>query len=195
MGCSVYRLAERRRSVRRFHSGQVGLEDVLYAVRTALQAPSGANRQPWRFVIIYDQRVKARLREVCEQWERRFHEGRGLPEWFRRWMEERGIGWEKPFLTEAPYILAVAADKKAPYGRESVRLAIGYLLLALEEKGLASLTYTPTNPRAAAGILGIPDSYSLEALIPIGRPADNKGKESRMRLEDAVFYNVWGGKR
>ena len=192
--CSVFRLAERRRSIRRFSSEPIDLRDILYALSAALQAPSGANRQPWRFVVIGDQEVKAELRRTCEHWEKRFHESRGVPEWFKRWLEERGIGWEKPFLTEAPYIIAVAAWRKAPYGRESTWLAVGYLLLALEERGLASLTYTPSNPRAAARVLGIPEDYTLETLIPVGRPSEDKAKEPRMDLKEAVFYDHWGNR-
>jgi nitroreductase len=188
----VFKLAKNRRSIRRFCPEPVDPRDVFYALSTALQAPSGANMQPWRFIVVKDQGVKARLRSVCEQWEKRFHEGRGLPQWFRQWLEERGIGWEKPFLTEAPYIVAVASWRKAPYGRESTWLAIGYMLLSLEERGLAPLTYTPSNPRAAAEVLDIPGDYSLEALIPVGKPAEDKAKEPRMSLEKAVYLDKWG---
>jgi len=188
----VLGLAERRRSIRSYSREPVSLDDVFYAISAALQAPSGANRQPWRFIVVTDEEVKRRLREVCEYWERRFHEGRGVPEWFRAWLEERGITWEKRFLTDAPVLIAVASDRRAPYSRESTWLAIGYLLLALEERGLASLTYTPSNPHEAARVLGIPGSYSLEAIIPVGKPAEEKEKEPRMSLGEAVFLERWG---
>ncbi len=191
-GSCVYSLARNRRSIREYSRDPISISDVLYAVSAALEAPSGANKQPWRFIIIVDSETKKELRRVCEEWERRFHQGRGLPKWFREWLRERGITWEKRFLTDAPVLLAVAANKKAPYARESTWLAIGYLLLALEERGLASLTYTPANPRAAARVLGIPDDYTLEALIPVGKPRGVKEKEPRLGLAETVYLNKWG---
>ncbi len=98
------------------------------------------------------------------------------------------------FLTDAPVLVAVLAYKKAPYARKSTWLAIGYLLLALEEKGLALLTYTPSNPHAVARVLSIPKDYTLEAIIPIGKPAQFKEKEPRRTLQEKVYYNKWGYK-
>lgn len=188
----VYELARNRRSIRKYMEEPIPIEDVLYAIRTALQAPSGANMQPWRFIIIDDPVVKEEIRKVAERWEKKLHESKSIPEWFKRWLLERGITWRKEFLAKAPYLIIVLADKKAPYGRESVWVSIGYFLLALEEKGLASLTYTPTNPRAIATLLGVPGNYSLEAIIPVGKPGEDKVKEPRMELEDAVYFNRWG---
>lgn len=183
----ILELARRRRSVRSYKPDPPPLEDVIYAIEAALQAPSGANRQPWSFILVRSPHVKRAIREVAEEWERRLHEGRGLPEWFRGWLRERGITWRKPFLTEAPYLIAVLADRRAPYSRESVWLAIGYMLLALEEKGLASLTYTPANPHAVARVLGVTEkTHTLEAIIPVGYPAEEKEKEPRKSLEEAL---------
>lgn len=189
---SVYELARRRRSIRSYFSDPVPLDNVLYAIETAMQAPSGANRQPWRFIIVNDPKVKGEIRRVAEEWERKLHESDTIPVWFREWLRERGITWRKDFLTDAPYLIVVLADKRAPYARESVWLAVGYMLLALEEKGLASLTYTPTNPRAIARILGVPDYYTLETIIPVGLHRGDKVKEPRMSLDEAVYYNRWG---
>ncbi|NOZ30622.1 MAG: nitroreductase family protein [Crenarchaeota archaeon] len=189
---NVYELARRRKSIRRYFSDPVPLEHVLYAIKTAMQAPSGANRQPWRFIIVDDPKVKSEIRRVAEEWERKLHESETIPGWFREWLRERGITWRKDFLTDAPYLIVVLANKRAPYARESVWLAVGYLLLALEEKGLASLTYTPTNPRAIARILWVPEQYTLETIIPVGLPRGDKVKEPRMSLEEAVYYNRWG---
>ena len=188
----VLKLARRRRSIRRYKSTPINLDKVLYAIMAALEAPSGANRQPWRFIVVDDPELKARIRSECERWEKRFHESPHLPAWFREWASSRGITWRKEFLTDAPYLIAVASYRKAPYARESTWLAIGYLLLALEEAGLASLTYTPTNPRAVARILGIPEDYTLETIIPVGEPAEDKRKEPRLSLSEAVYYNLWG---
>ena len=187
----VLKLARRRRSIRRYKRTPISLNKVLYAIMAALEAPSGANRQPWRFIIVDDPELKARIRAECEYWEKRFYESPHLPAWFREWASSRGITWKKEFLTDAPYLIAVASYRKAPHSRESTWLAIGYLLLALEEVGLASLTYTPSNPLAVARILGIPDDYTLETIIPVGEPADDKRKEPRLSLSQAVYYNLW----
>ncbi len=191
-GGVVLSLASKRRSIRRYRRDSINIGDVLYAIKAALQAPSGANMQPWRFVVVVDPKMKVRLREVCEEWEKRFHESPTLPAWFREWLRRRGITWRKDFLTDAPVLVAVAAYKKAPYARESTWLAIGYLLLALEERGLASLTYTPPNPRRVAAILGIPEDYTLETIIPVGLPGEDKAKEPRMSLREAVYLDSWG---
>ncbi|MCE4606287.1 MAG: nitroreductase family protein [Desulfurococcales archaeon] len=189
---NILRIAMSRRSTRRFSSEPIEVKDVLYAVQVALQAPSGANRQPWRFIIIFDPEIKRGVRHLCEEWERKFHESQSLPKWFKEWLEERNISWEKPFLEEAPALIIVLADKKAPYSRESTWLAIGYILLALEEKGLASLTYTPANPQVISRYLDVPLNYTLEAIIPVGRSGENKVKESRLGLEDTVCIDRWG---
>lgn len=189
---TVYELARSRKSNRCFSTEPVPIDDVLYAIRVALEAPSGANRQPWRFILVRDPRVKEGLRREAERWEKKLHESKSIPEWFAEWLRERGITWRKEFLTRAPILIVVLADKRAPYSRESVWLAIGYLLLALEERKLSSLTYTPTNPKAIARILGVPDQYTLEAIIPVGKPDCIKEKEPRISLEDAVYIDKWG---
>ncbi|MCE4616964.1 MAG: nitroreductase family protein [Desulfurococcales archaeon] len=188
----VLELASKRRSIRKFMTTPVPLGDVFYAIKAALQAPSGANRQPWRFVVIGDSETKMRIREASEAWEKRFHESGSLPEWFRKWLRERNITWEKPFLSEAPYLIAVFSRRGEPYARESTWLAIGYLLLALEEKGLASLTYTPANPNVLAKMIGTPRNYMLETIIPVGLAGEDKKKENRLSLREAVFINEWG---
>jgi len=188
----VFQLARQRKSVRKYSDENVNMDDLYYAIRTALEAPSGANRQPWRFILVRDEYTKRRIRDTCEYWERRFHGSTTLPKWFADWLRSRGITWRKSFLTEAPVLIAVAADTTAPYWKESTWLSIGYLLLALEERGLASLTYTPTNPRAVAELLGIPRNYSLECIIPVGKAAEDKVKEARRGLEKTVYIDLWG---
>ena len=187
----VFAIAKRRSSIRDFLNEKVLLEDVLYAISTALQAPSGANRQPWRYIIIEDETLKSKIRKLCENAEKKFYES-NLVDWFKEWVRKRGISWKKPFLTEAPYLIAVFADIKAPYAKESVWLAIGYLLLALEEKRLSSLTYTPPNFEEIRTLLGVPKGHKLETIIPVGKKAKEKIKEPRMEIKDVVYINKWG---
>ena len=151
----VLNLARKRRSIRKYSKEPIDLGDVLYAISVAIQALSGANRQPWRFIIVADEDIKRKIREACEKAEKEFYGSNKLPKWFRKWTKERGITWKKPFLTEAPYLIVVVSNKNAPYSKESTWLAIGYLLLALEEKGIASLTYTPSDSYEVSRILKI----------------------------------------
>lgn len=188
----ILSLARRRCSIRKYSREAIDLNDILYAISAAIQAPSGANRQPWRFIIIANESIKKKLREACELCEKKFYESDDVPEWFRRWVKEREITWAKPFLTDAPYLIVVSSYRGAPYFKESTWLAIGYLLLALEERGIASLTYTPSNPDEVAKVLKIPEDYSLEVIIPVGKPADKKAKEPRFSLQQVVFYDQWG---
>ncbi|MCE4613974.1 MAG: nitroreductase family protein [Desulfurococcales archaeon] len=190
----LLKIATSRKSTRKYSSEPVSLDNILYAIQVALQAPSGANRQPWRFILVMDGELKHELREISEEWERKFHDSRALPRWFKEWLHERNISWQKPFLEEAPILIVVLTDRKAPYGRESTWLAIGYLLLALEERGLASLTYTPSNPHVIARRLGVPDNYTLEAIIPVGKSGEAAEKEPRLKPSDAVYLDKWGGK-
>uniref|UniRef100_A0A7C4BAI4 Nitroreductase family protein n=1 Tax=Thermofilum pendens TaxID=2269 RepID=A0A7C4BAI4_THEPE len=185
-------LAERRRSVRAYAASPIKLEDVVYALKAAIQAPSGANQQPWRFVVITDPEVKAEVRRVCEEGEKKFYAS--VKGELREWLEERGFTWRKSFLTEAPVLVAVFAETGKPYAVQSVWLAIGYMLLALEERELGSLTYTPPNPGEVARVLGAPPGYTLQAVIPVGKSIDPKPKEPRMRLEQAAYLNKWGAR-
>jgi len=179
----VLDFARRRVSVRDFLSNPIDLRDVLYAIDVARNAPSGANRQPWRFVIVVDGDLKVENRMYCEEVERGFHSR--APEWMKKWLREKGITWRKEFLTQAPVLIMVFGKIGEPYWVQSVWLAIGYMLLALEEKGLASLTYTPSKVEWANELLGVPKEYVLQAIIPVG-----KAKE-RLRLEDTVHCNRW----
>ena len=182
--------ARRRVSVRDFLSNPIDPGDVLYAIDVARNAPSGANRQPWRFVIVVDGDLKVKIRMYCEEVERGFHSR--APEWMKKWLREKGITWRKEFLTQAPVLIMVFGKIGEPYWVQSVWLAIGYMLLALEEKGLASLTYTPSKVEWANELLGVPKEYALQAIIPVGKAKETPKAKERLRLEDTVYCNRWG---
>ena len=183
-------LAKRRKTVRRFSSTQVNLKDVLVALETACQAPSGANSQPWRFVIITDSQIKRRIREICERIEREFYSK--VNGELREWLLARGFSWKKPFLEEAPVLVLILSETKAPYSTESVWLAIGYTLLALEELNLGTVTYTPSNAKGVLDEVDVPDGFRLEAILPIGVSTDEKSKEPRLSLDEVTYMNSWG---
>ncbi len=186
----MLKLATERKSIRAYSSEEIPLSKVLYAIRAALQAPSGANQQPWSFVVIQDPKIKEEIRKACESGERRFYQivRGGL----REWLESKGLNWEKPFLTEAPYLIAVFAQLGKPFSIQSTWLAIGYLLLALEEVGLASLTYTPPNPSEIARILRVPRNMVLQTVIPVGKAKERKRKEPRKDLKETTYLDMWG---
>lgn len=173
-----------RRTVRDFAPDDVPLDIVDAAVEAAVSAPSGANRQPWRFVIVRDKEVKRRIRQAAEAEEREFYERRITPEW-REDLAPLGTDWRKPFLEIAPYLIVVfrmdyeparLADgterhKKNYYVQESVGIAVGILLAALHEAGLATLTHTPSPMGFLSEILGRPKHERPYLLIPVGYPA------------------------
>ena len=182
----VYELAKKRATIREFKDESVPLDDVIYALNVAKEAPSGANKQPWRFVIVTDMKKKHKIREFCEEIEKQFHEL--APDWMKKWFKKRNITWKKPFLENAPVLILVFADNKAPYYIQSTWIAIGYLLLALEEKGLATVTYTPSKIRWFNEFFDIPQNYVLQVILPIGKPAtDSYKKQPRKKLEELIF--------
>lgn len=170
----------RRRSVRDFSDRPVPRQVIARAVRAAATAPSGANRQPWHFAVVSDPGVKSRIREAAEAEERKFYEERATDEWLEA-LEALGTGPEKPFLEEAPYLIAVfarsydvdeAGDKvKNYYVQESVGIATGILITALHHSGLATLTHTPSPMGFLNDVLGRPDNERPFLLLVVGYPA------------------------
>ncbi len=186
----IYTLAARRKTIRKFSSRPVAWNDVVLAIQSACQAPSGANAQPWRFMIVTDPQIKGRIRKACEQGEIEFYAN--VKDELRDWLVGKGLNWRKPFLEDAPVLILVFSEHKAPYSLQSVWLAIGYLLLVLEERGLGTVTYTPSNTQGVLDALEVPEEFRLEAILPIGVPADDKPKEHRRQLEEVTFFNSWG---
>jgi nitroreductase len=182
-------LATRRKTARKFAKTPVSMEDVLYSIRVAVQAPSGANRQPWRFLIVDDRNLRGRIRAACEDQEKFFHAGADLS--LQQWFQSKNINWDKPFLTDAPLLLAVFSDQDIIYATESTWLALGYIILALEEKGLATVVYTPPHPKDLRSLFNAPLEFRLETVLPIGYSADPKPKEERRPLESFIFRNFW----
>jgi nitroreductase len=175
---------KRRRSVRDFSPEPVPLDVVDAAIEAAGTAPSGANRQPWRFVLVRDLEVKRKIREAAEAEEREFYERRAPAEWLEA-LAPLGTDWRKPFLETAPCLIvvfrldyepALLADgtehhTKNYYVQESVGIAVGILLAALHIAGLATLTHTPSPMSFLTQILGRPRHERPYLLIPVGYPA------------------------
>jgi nitroreductase len=171
-----------RRSVRAFSTDPVPRELIDNALEVAGTAPSGAHQQPWTFAVVSDPVLKARLREAAEAEERDFYDHRATPEW-KRAIEPIGTDWVKTHITDAPYVIVVfeqawrpgsAGEKlKHYYVRESVGIAVGYLLAALQVSGLCALTHTPSPMKFLGELLGRPANERPFILIPVGYPADD----------------------
>ncbi|MFN0168495.1 MAG: nitroreductase family protein [Bryobacteraceae bacterium] len=169
-----------RRSVRAFSSEPVPREVIEWAIRTAGTAPSGANQQPWRFVVVSDPDVKRRIREAAEQEERENYERRFPDDWLEA-IAPLGTDWHKEFLEIAPVLIVIFridygldGERKIKhyYVNESVGIATGFLLAALHISGLATLTHTPSPMGFLARILNRPPNERPYLLIPVGYPAE-----------------------
>ena len=161
-----------RRSIRQFSSTAVDEQIVADAIAAANSAPSGANRQPWRFVVVSDPARKAQIRDGAEAEERAFYGTRASSEWLEA-LAPLGTDWRKPHLTDAPLLIVVfeVHRPKPYYPKESVGISVGFLLAALHAAGLATLTHTPSPMRFLNGILGRPKEERPHLLIPTGYPA------------------------
>jgi nitroreductase len=169
-----------RRTVRTFSSEPVPYNLIETAIRTAATAPSGANQQPWRFVVVSDPQLKREIRIAAEAEEKQNYERRFPDEWLEA-LEPFATDWHKEFLEIAPYVIAVfridygidenGNKRKHYYAGESVGIATGFLLAALHLAGLATLVHTPSPMGFLAKILDRPPNERPYLLIPVGYPA------------------------
>jgi len=170
----------RRRSVRDFDPRPVPRAWIEGAIRTASSAPSGANRQPWRFVAVSDPALKRKIRVAAEAEEKESYEKRMSEEWLAA-LEPLGTDWRKPFLETAPWLVVVFAElwealpgggkRKNYYVKESVGIACGFFIAALHTLGLVTLTHTPSPMGFLNEILGRPANEKPYILFPVGFPA------------------------
>ena len=171
-----------RRSVRAFSTEPVPRELIDNALEVAGTAPSGAHQQPWTFAVVSEPALKQRLREAAEAEERDFYDRRATDEW-KQAIEPVGTDWVKTHITDAPYVIVVfeqawrpgpAGEKlKHYYVRESVGIAVGYLLAALQVSGLVALTHTPSPMKFLTELLGRPENERPFILIPVGYPSED----------------------
>jgi len=170
-----------RRTVRDFAPDDVPDEVLNLAIAAAASAPSGANLQPWKFVVVRDAEVKRRIRVAAEEEEKENYGGRMPEEWLRA-LAPLQTDWHKEFLEIAPALIVVfkeeygiAADGSRVthyYVNESVGIACGFLLAALNAAGLATLTHTPSPMGFLRDILERPKNEKPFLLIPVGYPAE-----------------------
>lgn len=170
-----------RRTVREFSARQVSQELLEIIVRTAGTAPSGANKQPWRFVIVTDPALKRDIRNAAEKEERESYDHRMPKEWLDD-LAALGTDWHKEFLEIAPALIVVFSidyekegekTRKNYYVKESVGIAVGFLLMAIHNAGLVSLTHTPSPMNFLQTILRRPVNERPFLLIPVGYPDEH----------------------
>ncbi|MFT5253030.1 MAG: iodotyrosine deiodinase [Flavobacteriales bacterium] len=177
---SFYEKMENRRSVREFSDRPIAREIIENIIKTASTAPSGAHKQPWTFCVIANPEMKKQIRIAAEEEERASYESRMSNEWLDD-LKPLGTDWQKPFLEIAPYLIIVfrriyefgpeGKKKNNYYVQESVGLATGFLLAAIHDAGLVSLTHTPSPMNFISKILNRPENEKPFLLIPVGYPA------------------------
>jgi nitroreductase len=189
-----------RRTTRHFAPEAVSRELIELAIQTAGTAPSGANRQPWRFVAVDDPDIKARMRVAAEAEERENYHGRMPKEW-REALEPLGTDEHKAHITDAPWVIVVfkqlyeigvSAERiKNYYVDESVGIAVGLFIAAIHHMGLVTLTHTPSPMAFLAQLLRRPDNERAYMLLPVGYPCGDAMVPAirRRGLADILSFN------
>jgi len=176
--CSI----AQRHTVRHFTDEPVAKAVIETCLLAAGTAPSGANHQPWHFACVNDIAIKKKIREAAEAEEREFYGGKGSEEWLND-LKKIGTDASKPFLETAPWLIAIFAERygvdekgnkrKNYYTPESVGIATGFLINALHEAGLATLTHTPNPMKFLNRILDRPSNERPYILLVVGHPSDD----------------------
>ena len=170
-----------RRSVRGFSNEDIPDIVLENIIRTAMSAPSGANKEPWQFSVVKDKTVKKKIRKAAEAEEKKFYKERATEEWLKD-LNKFETDWRKPFLEKAPALIVVfrqsydnrgGLKRKNYYVGESVGIASGFLITAIHNAGLVSLTHTPSPMGFLEKILKRPTNEKAFLLIPVGYPEPN----------------------
>lgn len=175
---SVYDVYDQRRSVRFFSDRPVSRETIEWLCKAAGTAPSGAHKQPWRFVCVSNADMKRRIREAAEAEERDFYSSRASERWLAD-LAPFGTDANKPFLEIAPWLIVVFQLSKTDeggqvyYREESVGIASGMLISAIHQAGLVTLTHTPSPMKFLTRVLERPSHERPFLLLPVGYPADD----------------------
>ncbi len=193
-----YQDMDKRRSCRYFTDEPVDREVIENIIKTAASAPSGAHKQPWTFVAVQNPEIKKAIRTAAEKEEKEFYEHRATEEWLAD-LAPIGTDWQKPFLETAPWLIVVfkktwndggSGKSKNYYVQESVGIACGFLISAIHQAGLVTLTHTPSPMNFLADILKRPENEKPFLLLPVGQPAPDATVPdlARKELEE---MSVW----
>ena len=195
-----YSFNNKRRSVREFSDKQIPIEVIENIIKTASTAPSGANKQPWTFCVVKSLEMKKKIRLAAEEEERKSYAERMSEEWLDD-LKHIGTDANKPFLETAPYLIIVfkrpyeidSEGKKHPnyYVNESVGLACGFLISAIHNAGLVTLTHTPSPMRFLEQILERPSNERAFLLLPVGYAVDKVYVPDIQRKELDVIMGIY----
>jgi len=177
---TYFNFMDKRRSVRHFSDKLIPLDIIENIIKTASTAPSGAHKQPWTFCLIQSPKIKHKIREAAEAEEEKSYSQRMSETWLRD-LAPLGTNADKPFLETAPYLIVVfkkayeidsnGEKRQNYYVNESVGLACGFLISAIHNAGLVTLTHTPSPMRFLEQILDRPSNERAFLLLPVGYPA------------------------
>lgn len=188
-----------RRSVRNYSPDSVNMSIIGSCLSIANSAPSGANRQPWHFVVVTDDSLKKEIRHAAEAEEQAFYRERASKEWLNA-IAPMSVNENKPFLEEAPCLIVIFAEQyimqpdgrreKNYYVSESVGIATGFLIAALHNSGLATLTHTPSPMQFLGEILERPRNEKAFLILVTGYPARNAvvPEIAKKPLRDVVTF-------
>lgn len=195
---SFYQLMNIRRSVRHFSERPVSKEIIENLIMTASSAPSGAHKQPWTFCAVSDPALKSEIRAAAEKEEFDSYHGRMSDEWLKD-LAPLGTDWRKEFLEVAPWLIIVfrksyeiidGEHRKNYYVQESAGIACGFLLAAIHQAGLVSLTHTPSPMNFLQKLLNRPENEKPFLLIPVGYPAAN-AQVPDIKRKELEKVSVW----
>jgi iodotyrosine deiodinase len=179
---NFYQEIKRRRTVRDFSDRPVSREVIENCILAAGTAPNGANLQPWHFSVVENLGVKTEIRKAAEQEEEAFYNGKAPQPWLDA-LAPLGTDSNKPFLETAPYLVVIFSKShqqrndgstvKNYYANESTGIATGFLIAALHDAGLATLTHTPSPMKFLNKILNRPAHERPFVLLVVGYPSEN----------------------
>ena len=196
---NYYKKISKRRSVRDFSDKEVPREVIESILKAAGSAPSGANKQPWTFCVISNTELKSEIRKLAEIEEYENYHGRMSDSW-KEDLEHLGTDHIKEFLEIAPYLIVVfkkvydlneeGGKLQNYYVNESVGIACGFLITAIHQAGLVTLTHTPSPMKFLQTALGRPKNEKAFLLLPVGYPAtDCKVPDiEKKSLEEISFW-------
>jgi len=184
----LYELMENRRSTREFYDKKVSEEKFRSILKAGLSAPSGADQKPFVYIVVTDPVLKKKIKRFSETVDKKYYST--APEWFKKWMKKKSISPEKNFLVDATFLIVVVGETDKPHWLESTWISIAYMILAAENEGLASLTYTPAETDFLNDLLHLPQTFKPVVIIPIGY-ARNKASKKTAVNEEKVFLNEY----
>ncbi len=171
-----------RRSIRKYKTDPIDNKTLAAVLEAARWAPSWANTQCWRFVVVRDSDTKGKLSDTLNE-----------------------TNPARDAIRNAPLVIVACAElgkaglkegkivtDKGDWFMFDVALAMQNLVLAAHSLGLGTVYVGRFDAKKAASILGVPPGYCAVAMTPLGYPAETKEPRPRKELSEIVFYNKWG---